>query len=59
VLLDPASELASLGTRFVVLDLTHLSQGDRDRLRRQLAVPGIDRFLVNETREIYVTLIAS
>jgi hypothetical protein len=54
VLLDPAAELASLGTRFVVLDLTHLSQGARDRLRRQLAVPGIDRFLVNETREIYV-----
>ncbi|MEJ5346564.1 MAG: hypothetical protein WHS83_16760 [Chloroflexus sp.] len=51
--LDPAAELATLGARFVVLNLSYLTEADRDRLHRQLAVPGIDRVLVNEDREVY------
>lgn len=51
--LDPAAELASLGVRFVTLDLTQLPRSDQRRLREQLAVPGIRRFSVGETREIY------
>jgi len=51
--LDPAAELASLGTRFVVLDLTQLPRVDQRRLREQLAVPGISRFSASDTREIY------
>ncbi|MCX7791701.1 MAG: hypothetical protein N2378_13755, partial [Chloroflexaceae bacterium] len=51
--LDPAAELASLGTRFVVLDLTQLPRVDQRRLREQLAVPGISRFSANDRREIY------
>lgn len=53
VALDPAAELASLGARFVVLDLTRLSSAKQQRLREQLAVPGINRFSVSEIREIY------
>lgn len=51
--LDPAAELASLGTRFVVLDLTQLPRVDQRRLREQLAVPGISRFSASDRREIY------
>ncbi|MGQ9926106.1 MAG: hypothetical protein ACUVS4_04460 [Chloroflexaceae bacterium] len=51
--LDPAAELASLGTRFVVLDLTQLPRVDQRRLREQLAVPGISRFSASDSREIY------
>jgi len=50
---DPAAELASLGTRFVVLDLTQLPRADQRRLREQLAVPGISRFSASDRREIY------
>lgn len=53
MLMDPAAELASLGTRFVVLDLPRLTRVEQQRLREQLFVPGINRFSVSETREIY------
>lgn len=51
--LAPAAELASLGTRFVVLDLTQLPRVDQRRLREQLAVPGISRFSASDRREVY------
>jgi hypothetical protein len=39
--LDPAAELASLGVRYVVLDLTQLTRGQIARLSGLLATPGI------------------
>lgn len=51
--LNPAPELAALGVRFVVLDLTQLPRFQVERLRTQLAVSGIERFSTNEQREIY------
>ena len=51
--INPAAELASLGTRFVVLDLARLPRLEQQRLREQLSVPGINRFSASETREIY------
>jgi hypothetical protein len=51
--LNLAAELASLGARFVVLDLTQLPRDAQYRLREQLDVPGIHRFNSSETREIY------
>lgn len=51
--LDPAAELASLGVRFVALDLTQLPRFHVGRLRAQLSAPGVSRFGADERREVY------
>ncbi|HEY0736082.1 MAG TPA: hypothetical protein VGD69_14300, partial [Herpetosiphonaceae bacterium] len=50
---NPAHELATLGTRFVVLNTEDLSSALLERLRQQLATPGISRYAVDEKAEIY------
>lgn len=50
---DAAAELASLGVRFVALDLTELPRGDRSAIGLWLARPGIDRLSASATREVY------
>lgn len=51
--LDAASELASLGVRFVALDRTQLPRSDLRRIAEWLASPGIRRVSAGEEREIY------
>ena len=41
--LDPAAELASLGVRYVILDLTQLTRRQIERLRAALTAPGISQ----------------
>ncbi len=53
VTFDPAAELASLGIRFIVLDLNYLSREEQERLHKQLAVSGIESLLIKDNREIY------
>jgi hypothetical protein len=50
---NPAQELATLGTRFVVLNTEDLSYAQLDRLRQLLATEGISRYAVHEKVEIY------
>ncbi|GAB4447250.1 MAG: hypothetical protein OHK0015_51180 [Chloroflexi bacterium OHK40] len=51
--IDPAAELASLGVRFVALDLTQLPRGDAANLRAWLSGPGISRTAASASRELY------
>lgn len=53
VALRPAAELASLGVRFVALDLTELPRGDRAAIGRWLDAPGISLASAGEAREVY------
>ena len=50
---NPAHELATLGTRFVVLNTEDLSFARLEQLHQQLAIPGISRYAVDEQVEIY------
>jgi hypothetical protein len=52
--LSAPAELASLGVRFVALDLTELPRGDQAAIRQWLAAPGITAAGASETRELYV-----
>jgi hypothetical protein len=51
--LDPAAELASLGIRYVTLDLTQLPQAQAGRLRARLAAAGISLAHADERLELY------
>ncbi len=51
--LDPASELAALGVRFVTLDLTELPRAQAARLRETLTTPGVSLVSVDERAEVY------
>ena len=51
--LHAAAELASLGVRFVALDLTELPRGEQAALRAWLSGPGISQFSASATRTIY------
>lgn len=50
---NPAHELATLGTRFIVLNTQDLSYALLERLHQQLATPGISQYAVHEKVEIY------
>jgi hypothetical protein len=51
--LSAAAELASLGVRFVALDLTELSRRDQRHLATWLDAPGISRISVGDERAVY------
>lgn len=51
--LDPTAELATLGIRFVTLDLTQLPRAQTARLRARLSVPGISRAYADDRLEVY------
>lgn len=51
--LAAGAELASLGVRYVALDLTELPRGDRAAIGAWLAAPGISRLGAGPTREVY------
>ncbi len=51
--LNPAAELATLGIRFVTLDLTHLPRLQATRLRTRLGIPGISRAYADTHLEVY------
>jgi hypothetical protein len=51
--LDPAAELATLGIRFVTLDLTQLPRTHAARLRARLDVAGVGRAYADERLEVY------
>ncbi|NTW01228.1 MAG: hypothetical protein HGA19_07930 [Oscillochloris sp.] len=52
--LNPAAELATLGIRYVTLDLTHLNRNEEQHLRARLAVRGIRRSYADDQLEIYM-----
>jgi hypothetical protein len=51
--LDPATELASLGIRYVVLDLRQLTGGQIERLGSSLEQPGIQRVASPDGLAVY------
>lgn len=51
--LSPAAQLAALGVRFVVLDLTELPRFEAGRIREQLAAEGVERVRADEQGELY------
>lgn len=50
---SPAAQLATLGVRFVVLDLTQLPRFEAGRIREQLAVAGVEQVRADEAAEVY------
>jgi hypothetical protein len=51
--LSPAAQLATLGVRFVALDLTELPRFRAGRIREQLAAEGVELVRADEVSELY------